>query len=167
MFNTLMSYLSRFSGMLMLIFAIVVVLILTILTVNTATNTSDSEVSVTQEEQPASTDEITYDGTSSETELVIVSEGDRLATIDAEGNPQSLGANSINLDSSDSVTITTVDSETDSESTGSVNSDALPNTGIGEVVLTSLIAIILLSYLIYNYITSRQTLQLQLLENNR
>lgn len=180
MLHTLISYLSRFSRLVLLTFAFVVVLILVLFTINSATDNDtgsvdDSAISSSSQEEAVTTDQnYTYDESSSEQSLVIINAGSAATSTDAStGNPQAFTANSIDLDSGDTITVVTTDAasqaalEAELES-GHVSSTStsLPSTGLGSTVAAA-IGLMALSAVFVSYARSRKNLSYELLEINR
>jgi len=178
MLHTIISYLSRFSRLVLLTFAFVVVLILVLFTINSATDDDISEVNDSAISAPAPESEVTteqnltYDETTGES-LVIINKSSGATSTDTSGNPQTFTANSIDLDSGDTVTIVTTDSETQAAleaelENGHVSSTrtTLPSTGPASTIATAL-GLMALTGVGIAYERSKKNLSLGLLQINR
>ncbi len=178
MLHTIISYLSRFSRLALLTFALVMVLILLLLTVNSATNNNDQTNNDSAIGLPAAEDEVTvengltYDESSSNDSLVIINSGSAANSTDpSTGNPQSFTANSIDLDSGDTITVITTDETTQAAleaelENGHVSSTSttLPSTGISSAAATAL-GLMALSAVFVSYGRSRKDLTYELKTN--
>lgn len=199
MFNSLMSYLSRFSRLILVILAVLVLVVLIGFTINSAAdnkdqalNTSTSDAVVDEyesqtvvvdttkttetEAEPASgAAVVTYDADSDDVAVVVVSE-EPIATITEQGNPQNYGdieASQISLDSSDTVTVVTVDEQGNLQSeTGQVSStvsdtaEHLPSTGLSSIATTT-IGLMAVTAAFAAYVSARQNLIRSALGANR
>ncbi len=176
MLHTLISYLSRFSRLVLLTFAFVVILILVLFTIDSATNedtsTVDSAISASiSEGEIAANQNFTYDESPDKKSLVIINTSSAsISTDTVTGNPQTFIANTINLDSDDTITIITTNDGTSpvEEDTGFVSSTitTLPNTGISSTA-TVVIGLMALSAGVASYLRSKKNLSYELLEANR
>lgn len=184
MLHTLISYLSRFSRLVLLTFALVVVLILVLFTIDSASDNDSTSVdsstgsSSSEEGEVATEQSYTYDQTTDETStepaLVVINSGSAANSTDtATGNPQSFTANTIDLDSGDTITVITTDESTQAAleaglEGGHVSSTStnLPSTGIGSTVAAAL-GLMAITAAGAGFMRSKKNLSYELLEFNR
>lgn len=179
MLHTIVSYLSRFSRLALLTFMFAIVLILALLTINSAINDDASEVGDAVVDTPALESEVaaeqnlTYDEAASGKSLVIINESNSATSTDLSGNPQTFIADSVDLDSGDTVIISTAAEDTQAAlaeelANGHVSSTSttLPSTGPASTIATAL-GLMALTGVGIAYVRSKKNLSLGLLQINR
>ena len=178
MFSNVRSYLSRFSRFILFAVAVFVVGLLLVLTISSADDNNDSSSNVsndsgTSQTEGTSSSNLTYDQPVTDGEgfgpTVSVESSSSPSTSYNTSDPQTLETTEVSLDSQDSVTITTntYDENGRVDASGSATDTAvLPNTGPLSIITTVIALVIMTSGIAY-WMKSRQNLTHQLLISNR